>query len=94
MAMLRSVMPIQIRKRLFIDAGWYYFLTDSVLRACLPDRIFKKTVTLLVSDVLRIYPLVVLSRSLTGVTNNKDIMHLSADRQMAFRFFIACGTIH
>jgi len=93
-AMWRSVMPLQMRKRLYIDPGCYFLIANSVMRPLLPDIVNKKTVMLLLNEVRHTYPLVVLSRSLTGMTNNKYIMRLSADKQLYFRFFLNGGTIN
>jgi len=87
-AMLKSVLPIQFRKRIYIDPGWYFLVADSVLRPLLPDSVNKSTVVLAVNDVRLAYPLVVLPTSLTGMTDNTQIMHLSTDKQLDFRFFL------
>lgn len=92
-ALLKSVLPIQIRKILYIDAGSYFLLADSVIRPLLPECVNKSTVMLSLDDVRRAYPNVWLSNSLTGLMTNEHIIHLSPDEQMNFHFFLDC-TVH
>jgi len=84
-------MPIQNRKRLFIDPGWYFLVADSVLRPLLPDSVNKKSALILLCEVPHAYPLLVLPRCLAGNVNNDRILHLSTDKQLNFRFFLEGG---
>jgi len=88
---LRSVMPIQNRRKLYLDPGWYFMVADSVLRPLLPDSVNKKSVVLSRYEAAHTHPLLVLPRSKTGMVSNKDILHLSTDIQVNFRFFLDCG---
>jgi hypothetical protein len=87
-AMLKGVLPVQFRKRIYIDPGWYFLVADSVLSPLLPDSVNKSTAVLSIDDVRHAYPLVELPKSLTGMTDNTQIVQLSTERQLDFRFFL------
>jgi hypothetical protein len=87
-------MPVQLRKSIYIDPGWYFVVANSVLRPLLPDSVNKTTVMLAKNDVHHAYPRIVLPNSLTGMTNNSDIINLSTDVQLNFCFFLERGTLH
>jgi len=81
-------MPIQIRKSIYVDPGWYFVVANSVLRPLLPDSFNKSAVVLSKDDVHHAYPLVELPKSLTGMTNNTHVIYLSSEKQVDFRFFL------
>jgi len=86
--LLKSVLPIQMRKILHIDANWYFLVADGVLRPLLPDSINEATVMLSLNQVRHAMPQLLLPKSLTGLMNNKHIIHLSIDEQFNFPFFL------
>jgi len=92
--MLKNIMPIQIRKTIYVDPGWYFVLANSVLRPMLPESVNKSAVVLSLSDVHHAYPQVVLPKSLTGMINTSHIMYLSTDKQVNFGFFLDERAFH
>lgn len=84
---MTSCCPIRFQARFIIDPGMYGMLAHRVSKKLL-HRDSAKVTCLLSADEVRLgYPHIVLPESITGLSSNKLIKHLSVDEQLKMSFF-------
>lgn len=90
--MLNPCIPLKFVERFVVDPCNYSKLANTVCKHILPQD-YSNTL-LRLDEIRKLYPHVVLPKSLTGLPDNKLITHLSADEQMKFNFFLENSTLH
>lgn len=86
--LIKGCMPLKAGRKYVIDPGYYARLAHNTCKPIIPEEYLKVTFLLTADKVRLEHPHLVLPKSITGLTGNKFIKHLSVVEQVGFTFFL------